>query len=432
MKKEHIPRISLCMIVKNEEKKLTRALSWGQDVLWEKVVVDTGSTDNTVELAKSLGAKVSHFTWIDDFAAARNFALEQAQGDWILTLDADEYPVAGAEEYLLSLAKQLEEGGYDGVHAGILELDDKGNITTRSSRIRLFRNTPALRYRRRIHEQLGFMDGREMRLANVDEKVAFYHDGYAGEALSGKQRSGRNLRLLKQELADHFGDYEIMGYLGDEYLSYGDTVQAKQWYRRSVDHMPETLPPNDPRSAWTFSALISMYIAEENWQEAEQIYRQAISLQPEDADFDYEMGTRCVAAKRWEEGIRYLSQGLTKLERFGASNRSMRISADLVGVYANLALCFLMSGCRQEAVQTAVTVLKVTPYDMKVLFILLQAFYQDGGAAADSQPYRDSITGFLGKIYQLSSLKDRLFIARTAREAGWESLAIQMEGGIIQ
>ena len=73
MKREHMPRISLCMIVKNEEEKLKRALSWGKGVLWEKIVVDTGSTDATVAVAESLGAKVSHFTWIDDFAAARNF-----------------------------------------------------------------------------------------------------------------------------------------------------------------------------------------------------------------------------------------------------------------------------------------------------------------------------------------------------------------------
>lgn len=432
MKKEHMPRISLCMIVKNEEKKLARALSWGDGVLWEKVVVDTGSTDRTVELAESLGAKIFHFTWIDDFAAARNFAIEQAQGDWILTLDADEYPVPGAEEYLISLAKQMEEGHYDGVHAGILELDNQGNITTRSSRIRLFRNTPRLRYRRRIHEQLGFTDGREMRLANVDEHIAFFHDGYAGEAQVGKQRSGRNLRLLKQELADHLGDYEIMGYLGDEYASYGDQRQARQWYRRSVEHMPEKLPPNDPRSAWTFSSLISMYTAEGNQAEAEQIYEKAVRLQPEDADFDYTMGLYHVKAGHWEEGVRYLSQALAKLERFGTANCSMRISADLTGVYGNLALCFLQSGRRQEAVQTTVAVLQVTPYDMKALFILLKAFHQDGGIAADSQPYQDSVTGFLGKLYDLSVLKNRLFIARAAREAGWESLAAQIERGSIQ
>lgn len=84
-------RISQCMIVKNEEKNIERALSWGRDVVWEQIVVDTGSTDHTVEIAKRMGARLFHFDWIDDFATAKNYAIEKAGGDWIAFLDADEY-----------------------------------------------------------------------------------------------------------------------------------------------------------------------------------------------------------------------------------------------------------------------------------------------------------------------------------------------------
>ena len=76
-------RISQCLIVKNEESNIERALSWGKDIMWEQIVVDTGSTDRTVELAKKAGAKIFSFPWTDDFAAAKNYALEQAKGDWI-------------------------------------------------------------------------------------------------------------------------------------------------------------------------------------------------------------------------------------------------------------------------------------------------------------------------------------------------------------
>ena len=68
-------RISQCMIVKNEEKNIERALSWGRSLMWEQIVVDTGSTDRTVELAEKLGAKVFSFPWIDDFSAAKNYAI---------------------------------------------------------------------------------------------------------------------------------------------------------------------------------------------------------------------------------------------------------------------------------------------------------------------------------------------------------------------
>ena len=82
-------RLSQCMIVKNEERNMEQALSWGKGIVWEQIVVDTGSTDGTVELAKKMGAKVFHFTWNNDFSAAKNYALSKAKGNWIAFLDAD-------------------------------------------------------------------------------------------------------------------------------------------------------------------------------------------------------------------------------------------------------------------------------------------------------------------------------------------------------
>ena len=69
------------MIVKNEEKNIRRALSWGKDIMCEQIVVDTGSSDRTVEIAREMGAKIFFFPWINDFAAAKNFAIDQAKGD---------------------------------------------------------------------------------------------------------------------------------------------------------------------------------------------------------------------------------------------------------------------------------------------------------------------------------------------------------------
>lgn len=82
--------VTLCMIVKNEEAILANCLRSVRDWVDEMVVVDTGSTDGTVALAESFGARVEHFTWCDDFAAARNYALEFVKTPWLLTLDADD------------------------------------------------------------------------------------------------------------------------------------------------------------------------------------------------------------------------------------------------------------------------------------------------------------------------------------------------------
>ena len=84
------PSIALCVIAKNEEEYLADCLDSARPFVDEIVVVDTGSTDRTVEIARAHGARIEHFTWINDFAAARNFAIEAATKDWILMLDADE------------------------------------------------------------------------------------------------------------------------------------------------------------------------------------------------------------------------------------------------------------------------------------------------------------------------------------------------------
>jgi len=84
------PTLSLCMIVKNEELHLARCLKSVRGLADEMILVDTGSTDRTVEVARSYGARVFHFTWQDDFSLARNHSLEAASGEWILVLDADE------------------------------------------------------------------------------------------------------------------------------------------------------------------------------------------------------------------------------------------------------------------------------------------------------------------------------------------------------
>ena len=84
-------RVSLCLMVKNEETNLPTCLSSAADLVHEMIVVDTGSTDRTKEVAASLGARVFDFAWVDSFAAARNESLRHASGDWIFWLDGDEY-----------------------------------------------------------------------------------------------------------------------------------------------------------------------------------------------------------------------------------------------------------------------------------------------------------------------------------------------------
>ena len=165
------------MIVKNEEKNIRRALSWGKDIMCEQIVVDTGSSDRTVEIAREMGAKIFFFPWINDFAAAKNFAIDQAKGDWIAFLDADE---SFTPEDTKKIPEILEYVGddVDGLLTGIADLDENNNITSGGTMIRFFVNRPDLRYVGKIHEHLVRKGESGLHLADATEQLAFLHTGY--------------------------------------------------------------------------------------------------------------------------------------------------------------------------------------------------------------------------------------------------------------
>ena len=196
-------RISQCMIVKNEEKNIERALSWGKEIMWEQIVVDTGSTDRTVEIAEALGARVCTFPWINDFATAKNFAIEQCSGQWIALLDADEYMAAEDLDKLVNIIEDLDSRGLDGLSTGWQQLNDEEEIFSSGTQVRFFRNLPDIRYRRRIHEQLESTEGRELRLGDAVKELSIFHTGYQGKNFEEKKQNGRTRKLILEELTEN-------------------------------------------------------------------------------------------------------------------------------------------------------------------------------------------------------------------------------------
>src|SRR5919202_1924833 len=142
------PMLSLCMIVKNERHNLSRCLTSAQPYVNEIIVVDTGSEDGSPEIALQYGAKVSYFEWCDDFAAARNYAISQASGDWILMPDADEEIIVDSENFLEQLTLQPDVLAYS---IALTEANDQS--LTPAYLIRLLRNVPDIQYIGCFHEQ---------------------------------------------------------------------------------------------------------------------------------------------------------------------------------------------------------------------------------------------------------------------------------------
>lgn len=186
------PILSLCMIVKNEIHNLPRCLASVKPYVDEMIVVDTGSEDGTPEFAEEYGAKVSYFEWCNDFAAARNYAISQASGDWIFMPDADEELVVESEDFLEQLTLQPDILVYS---IALTEVNDQS--MTPAYLIRLLRNLPDIKYAARFHEQPRYQNQciKENHIGYL-EGVRILHYGYAKKQVQRKNIS-RNIPILE-------------------------------------------------------------------------------------------------------------------------------------------------------------------------------------------------------------------------------------------
>lgn len=221
-------KITACYIVKNEAEDLRKSLESVRFAADEIVVVDTGSEDNTVEVARDFGAKVFFYRWNDNFADARNYAIEQAKSPWIIFLDADEaflHPKEvgpALEEYVKDFPNRYAFTviRYD------IDPEFPGKSMGSGINLRVFRNIPELRYAGRIHECLSRRDSAALELVPTDERLAISHTGYA--VSRQKRKAMRNLELLKKDVEEGGGVANPFqnGYLSDAYYAVGEYEKA--------------------------------------------------------------------------------------------------------------------------------------------------------------------------------------------------------------
>ncbi|MEL6939286.1 MAG: glycosyltransferase [Cyanobacteria bacterium J06598_1] len=226
--------LSICMIVKDEAKNLPLCLSSVKAVADEIIVVDTGSTDETVAIAQKTGATVTHLDWNDDFAAARNTALQQATQDWILVIDADETLTPKGAQFLDSIKSDAPLGQVkpeDLLLVTLLRQEIGANQSPYTQVSRLFRNLPQLRYVRPYHESI---DESVEALMAAEEKwqiaqfgdVAIDHTGYSVDEIAAKDKFERAKRIMEGHLAEHPQDAYMANKLGALYTQSNDWEKA--------------------------------------------------------------------------------------------------------------------------------------------------------------------------------------------------------------
>ena len=220
-------RLSLCMIVRDEESRLPACLESVGGLVDEIVVVDTGSTDDTVQVAKSFGARIGYFEWCDNFALARNASLELATGEWILWLDADD--LLSSEDHV-KIRRLLCEGRDK---AYFFALDDHGYENVSCLQMRLFPNLPGVGFEMPIHEQITpSLIRLNVQLVTTDIRVV--HTGYTTPEVVG-QKKDRYLRIMEGWLEDHPEDYIVRSHVALTYHSTGRSEEAIEAYRAIVE-----------------------------------------------------------------------------------------------------------------------------------------------------------------------------------------------------
>lgn len=222
------PSVSLCMIVKNEAKVLARCLDSVQGLVDEIVIVDTGSTDRTKEIAGRYTALIYDYEWKQDFSDARNFAGSKAGGDWIFVLDADEYVDRGNLEEIISGLATVDVV-VDALTAKIYNFTGfHGENVVVHSYFKFYRNRPDIYYFRALHEQLK-KDNAELKQA--ESGLIVYHSGYLPQTQSAKAKSERNRALLDKELEAGQQAFDYFN-LGNE-LSGSEPEEALRCYQKA-------------------------------------------------------------------------------------------------------------------------------------------------------------------------------------------------------
>jgi len=233
--------ISLCMIAKNESDFIGNCLKSALPYVNQIIVVDTGSTDQTPEIARNLGAEVYFYNWNNDFSAARNHSLEKATGDWILFLDCDEEIDPNLGHHLLEAVQSKD---YDAYYLDVRNLLGGDHEVTFQS-IRLFRNLPQFRFKGKIHEQISdsiFTHSGSGRIGRLN--VTLLHHGYNPERVNIPSKIVRNVGLLEESRKDqNCQDGFYLYNVGIEYIRQGQ-------YQKALENFIEALKVTNPNSGY--------------------------------------------------------------------------------------------------------------------------------------------------------------------------------------
>lgn len=330
-------KISLVMIVKNEERCLDRCLKSIRGTVDEIIIVDTGSTDKTLDIAKKHGANIYHLEWNHDFAKARNYAISKATGDWLLSLDADEYL---RKNYRATLQNHIQKGQRIG-KIKITSKFENEDGAVQEAQVFISRFFPkGVQYTGKIHEQLN------THLPRVNMNIEVLHDGYYKT-----DKTERNISILKEELKITPKDSYYLYQLGKEYRNRKEYKRALCLFELSYNYV-------NKREGYYYSVVVeylNTLIKLKKYKKGIQFIKAEEKAMGKHPDFYFSKGTLLLEyysslPSATYENINEIEKAFLKCLQIGDTNQyeSVRGTGSFLAAY-NLGILYELCGTIKKA-----------------------------------------------------------------------------------
>lgn len=329
------PRLSLCMIVRDNENTLEPCLASIRPWVDEMVVVDTGSKDKTLEIAKSFGARIFHFPWCDDFSAARNESLRHARGEWLFWMDSDDTIDEENGRKLRQLAYGQHEPGTLG-YVMQVHCPDGGNGTSELTvvdHVKMFRNHPDLRFEGRIHEQV-LMPIRRLG-GEVEWTDIFVVHSHADQTADGRRKKyERDLRILGLDLEDRPAHPFVLFNLGMTYSDMGEHDEAVKYLQQCL----QVSDPGESHVRKVYALLVNSLRGLGRKDDARKACERGRQIYPDDPELLFREGMLHHESGRYWEAVASYRAAL----RNGDNRHFSSIDRGIVGFKArhNLAVTY--------------------------------------------------------------------------------------------
>ncbi|OBZ07893.1 hypothetical protein A8L34_25015 [Bacillus sp. FJAT-27264] len=391
-------RLSVCMIVKDEEELLPRCLESVTGIADEIIIVDTGSTDRTKQIAAEYSAQLFDYPWVNDFSAARNESIRHAAGKWILVLDADEYLAKDEYDEWNRFLENEQPQNHLAYTLPVINFtgdrDSDDEIST-APITRLFPNFKGILFERPIHEQL--TRGTQGQLFHKKITMNIYHTGYQTKRLIEKNKHERNMSIFNtMKNKDRMSEYDWFT-LGNQYRYGKNMEEAIRCYERALVGDSSSL-------AWyphCLIGLISLYFQENRLELVDRLTTSKLVAFTDYAEYhaikgiQYEtMGFFNQAGECYLEAIRIGEQRAKKGQEIWLVDPMYSFETpvqQLVGIY-------FRSSDNKQAIHWLSRLLQKNNKNPQVLLKLVEWLCQ--------HEKQDAVIGFLNKIYDVTNIAD--------------------------